>query len=89
MIELVWGPRFRKAYNKLVKHNPDKKEKLFNALRLFAKDPFHPNLKTHKLGGPLKNFYSFSLGYDCRVLFKFTSKTEAYLITIGTHEEVY
>jgi mRNA-degrading endonuclease YafQ of YafQ-DinJ toxin-antitoxin module len=58
-------------------------------LQLFVKDPFHPTLKTHKLGGPLKEYYAFSLSYNLRVLFRFLDKNEVLLISIGTHEEVY
>ena len=89
MIEIFWGPRFKRAYKKKLKHYPEIKEELSAALKLFAKDPFHPLLKTHKLGGPLKGNYAFSLGYDLRVVFKFLDKEGVFLETIGTHQEVY
>ena len=89
MIEIVWGPKFKRAYKKKLKQYPEIKRQLSAALKLFIKDPFHPILKTHKLGGPLKGNYAFSLGYDLRVVFKFLGKEEVFLETIGTHEEVY
>lgn len=89
MIEIIWGPKFKRVYKKKLKQHPDLKIQLFRALKLFVKDPFHPLLKTHKLGGPLKGNYAFSLGYDLRVVFKFLNSEEVFLETIGTHEEVY
>lgn len=89
MIEIVWGPKFKRVYKKKLKQYPEIKHHLSHALKLFIKDPFHPLLKTHKLGGPLKGNYAFSLSYDLRVVFKFLSQEEVFLETIGTHEEVY
>jgi addiction module RelE/StbE family toxin len=87
--EIIWGSRFKRAYKKIVKQYPDIKEKLSDSLNIFVKDPFHPTLKTHKLGGPLRGNYAFTVGYDLRVVFKFLSKKEVLLETIGTHDEVY
>jgi mRNA-degrading endonuclease YafQ of YafQ-DinJ toxin-antitoxin module len=89
VIEIVWGPRFKRAYKKKLKQYPEMKQQLSTALNLFVKNPYHPLLKTHKLGGPLKGSFAFSLGYDLRVVFKFLDEDEVFLETIGTHEEVY
>ncbi len=89
MIDIVWGPRFKRAYKRKIKQYPEIKQQLSSALKLFIKDPFHPTLKTHKLGGQLKGNYAFSLGYDLRVVFQFLDKEEVLLETIGTHDEVY
>jgi mRNA-degrading endonuclease YafQ of YafQ-DinJ toxin-antitoxin module len=37
----------------------------------------------------LKDLWSFSLGYDLRVIFFFAEDNKAVLIDIGSHEEVY
>jgi mRNA-degrading endonuclease YafQ of YafQ-DinJ toxin-antitoxin module len=89
VIEIIWGPRFKRTYKRKLKQYPAIKPQLSAALKLFVQDPFHPILKTHKLGGPLKGNYAFSLGYDLRVVFKFLTKEEVLLETIGTHDEVY
>ncbi|CUR32545.1 conserved hypothetical protein [Planktothrix tepida PCC 9214] len=34
----------------------------------FAVNPYDPSLKTHKLSGKLKEFWSFIIDYDARVL---------------------
>ena len=89
MIELVWYKSFARAFKKVVKKNPDLKEKLCEALELFVNDPYHPLLGTHKLSGKLKGHHAFGLGYDCRVVIKFIDKEKVALISVGKHEEVY
>lgn len=54
--------------------------------KIFRKDPFDKRLKTHKLRGPLKDFYSFSIGYKYRILFSFEDKNEVTFIDVGTHQ---
>jgi mRNA-degrading endonuclease YafQ of YafQ-DinJ toxin-antitoxin module len=56
---------------------------------LFILDPFDPTLKTHKLSGKLKDLWSFSVGYDERVLFYFTEDEKAVFVDMGSHDEVY
>ena len=60
-------------------------------LTLFIKDPFHNNLKTHKLSGEFKDCWAFSVEYDCRVIFKFLNedKTKVLFVNVGKHDEVY
>jgi len=58
-------------------------------MEMFAKDPFHSRLRTHKLSGSLEGLWAFSVSFDCRVIFKFLSKNEILLIDIGGHDEVY
>jgi addiction module RelE/StbE family toxin len=89
VIELVWGTDFKRVFKKLIRQNPVLRENLFNVLKLFQNEPFHPSLKTHKLSGQLKGLFAFSLSYDWRVVFKFTGKDEALLITMGPHDKVY
>ena len=56
------------------------KPRLARTLRQLQKDPFHPNLKTHKLIGDLSDVWSCSVdGYDhnkCQILFEFIQGTE-------------
>ena len=56
-----------------------------HALQRFVENPFDPSLKTHKLQGKLQGFWSFSINYSDRVLFKFSSKEMIDLINIGGH----
>jgi len=58
------------------------------ALRRFAADPRDPLLRTHKLKGELAGYWAFSVDDDLRVLFRWDGKI-AFLVNIGTHDEVY
>jgi addiction module RelE/StbE family toxin len=51
-------------------------------------DPFAPSLKTHKLKGELKEFWSCSVTRDIRLRFRLEENTIE-LVDIGTHDEVY
>ena len=67
-------------------------EELFwEKVQLFITDPYHLQLKTHKLSGKLKELWSFSIEYDVRVVFYFTKDKppKAIFIDIGSHDEVY
>ena len=58
------------------------------ALRRFATDPGDPLLRVHKLKGDLKEYWAFSVDDDLRVLFRWDGET-AFLVNLGTHDEVY
>lgn len=52
---------------------------------IFRKDPFHPILKTHRLKGPMRDFYSFSINYRYRIVFAFEDDSEVTFIDTGDH----
>ncbi|MEO7766019.1 MAG: type II toxin-antitoxin system mRNA interferase toxin, RelE/StbE family [Ferruginibacter sp.] len=89
MIKIAYSPAFVRAYKKQIK-NQISTQLLFNEkVTLFLQDPYHPQLRTHKLSGKLKDFYSFTIGYDLRVIFYFASENEVIFENIGSHDEVY
>ena len=57
-------------------------------LRRFAIDPQDPLLRTHKLKGELADYWAFSVDDDLRVLFRWNGD-EAFLVNLGSHDEVY
>ena len=61
---------------------------LERALRRFQADPFDPSLRTHKLSGELEGKWAFSAGYDLRVVCLLEGAV-AYLLVVGSHDEVY
>ena len=89
MITIAYSPAFARAYKKIIKSHPGKQQLFSDKVSLFINDPFHPQLRTHKLKGNLKTFHSFSVEYDLRIIFYFLSETEAVFTDIGTHDEVY
>jgi mRNA interferase YafQ len=58
------------------------------ALRRFAADPADPLLRVHKLKGELRDYWAFSVDDDLRVLYRWDGDI-AFLVNLGTHDEVY
>jgi len=91
---LVWSSRFTRAVKKLARTKPGLLDDLETTLQQLELDPRHPSLRTHKLGGELRDCWACSAGYDFRVLFQFirnpeTREPEIHLLSLGTHDEVY
>jgi len=89
-MEVSFSDSFKKVFKKRIKSS-EIEEEFWIRLELFVKDPFDAKLKTHKLSGKLKDLWSFSIAYDHRIVFYFTSDKpkKAVFIDIGTHDEVY
>jgi addiction module RelE/StbE family toxin len=88
-MKVTYTASFQRAYKKAFKNQPERQKHFLEKVSLFISDPFHPQLKTHKLKGSLKDFYSFSIEHDLRIIFSFLSDTEVAFEDIGTHDEVY
>ena len=90
-MEISFAKPFSKAFRKKSTLRPEFELLFWNKIAIFIKNPFDPMLKTHKLSGQLTGFWSFSLEYDCRVVFYFTNDRppKAVFIDLGTHDEVY
>lgn len=58
------------------------------ALRRFAANPQDPLLRSHKLKGELRDYWAFSVDDDLRVVFRWNGD-EAFLVNLGSHDEVY
>jgi mRNA-degrading endonuclease YafQ of YafQ-DinJ toxin-antitoxin module len=89
MMEVSFSSSFKRAFKKRIKNSTDLEKRFWQKLEKFVLDPFDPSLRTHKLSGKLKEFWSFSVDYDERVLFYFTEDEKAVLVDIGGHDEVY
>ena len=82
-MEIRYRSRFAREYKKLppaVKEAAKKKE------IIFRKNPFDPKLKTHKLSGPLGDFWAFSVSYKYRIIFTFIEKDIVEFYSIGNHD---
>ena len=51
----------------------------------FRSNAFSPSLRTHKLKGPLNDYWSYSINLNYRVLFRFINAHEVLYYDIGTH----
>jgi addiction module RelE/StbE family toxin len=81
-MEIYYSHFFKK---KLTKLNQKEKEQIIEKVNIFIKDPFAPSLKTHKLTGKLSDYWSFSITYHVRIMFRFRGNETAEFIDIGTH----
>jgi mRNA-degrading endonuclease YafQ of YafQ-DinJ toxin-antitoxin module len=66
VIKVIWDQGLKRSYKRKEKNNDEHKKKFWNTLEIFAKDPFDPQLKTHKLSGKLKGLWVFS----CLLVFR-------------------
>ena len=85
---------FKRAFKRLVKKNPQLKDRVLAILDILEKDPFTASLKSHKLTGNLEGYWSCSVNYNCRIIFTFSQDMESeetliILVDIGSHDEVY
>jgi proteic killer suppression protein len=89
MINIVWDPGFKKAYQKKIKNDDNLKKRFWKTMKLFSSNPFSKQLRTHKLTGTLQGLWAFSVDYNTRVIFSFLKEDEILFIDIGSHDEVY
>lgn len=89
-MKLIWTKAFIRKYAKWEKKHSNLSTKARERLSLFSVEPFHRSLRTHALVNELDGYWSFSINYKYRVVFSFNEdKTEAVLLNIGSHDEVY
>jgi mRNA-degrading endonuclease YafQ of YafQ-DinJ toxin-antitoxin module len=84
MREIVLAPKFKRAFWKFTKRNPQLEPKLIQVLKLMKENVFAPQLSTHSLQGKLLGLKACSCGYDCRILFTievYPDQTEAIVLS--------
>lgn len=83
MLEVLYTPNFVRQHKKLL---PALQQEVKEKIALFKEDPTHTYLKTHKLQGKLKGFWSFSVNYEYRIIFEYDAKTTVALVAVGNHD---
>jgi len=86
MYEILATDEFTKRFRALPKGIQRKLEK---QRRIFASNPFHPSLHTEKLQPKKREYWSFRIDRSYRVIFRFNTRNQVLLITVGTHDWVY
>lgn len=81
-VEISYTSKFAKNFKRL---DASVRLKAKQRIEIFQTDPYNPVLKTHKLAGKLKDFYSFSINYSYRILFAFEDSNKVTFIDVGTH----
>jgi addiction module RelE/StbE family toxin len=92
--KILWGKTFIKALRRTIKKHPTLNKDIEETLRVLVRDPFAPQLETHKLKGKLSGSWACTVGYDLRIVFDFVKsrkqkEDDILLFEIGTHDEVY
>lgn len=82
-MEIRYRPRFFREFKKL---DGALKKKAALRERLFRANPFDSRLHTHKLHGPLEEFWAFSVDNTCRVIFAFLAKDIVEFYSVGSHD---
>lgn len=85
-MEVIFHKNFKKQYRKL-RFNEQKK--CDERITLFMKNPHHPVLNNHSLGGQYKNYRSINISGDLRAVFEAVTENTAFFITIDTHSNLY
>ncbi len=83
IIKINYAKRFLRDFKKLTS---DKQQLAIEREKIFIIDPFSLTLKTHKLSGELKEYWSFSITYQDRVMFRFVNDREVIFYRIGSHD---
>jgi len=86
MYQLTFSSQFLKSAEKL---DNKVKPKLKSNLDILAENPFDARLQNKSLAGKLSGQYSFRLGKDYRVVFKFSSDSTIFLLDVGNRKDIY
>ena len=86
MKEVFYTPEFQKRYRELPSSIQKKAER---RERFFRQNPFHPSLKTEKLKPKEKEYWSFRIDRDYRIIFRFRNGNKIIFITCGHHNWIY
>ncbi len=83
---IFYSSLFKKQVRRL---SPKLKRSLAERLRLFAENPYHSLLENHALRGERLGYRSINITGDWRVIYEPVSETNARLIEVGTHHDLY
>ena len=84
-MKIIYTSKFEREYKKLpllIKKSAEENEKIFLA------NPFDSKLKTRKLHGKFKEFWSFSVDYKFRIVFEISKENKEifYFHSISNHD---
>ena len=94
MRAVIWGGTFKRAFKRTLRKHSERVSAIEETLTVLATDPFNIRLETYKLKGRLEGAWACSAGYDLRIVFDFVGspgqkEKDIFLISVGTHDEVY
>lgn len=80
--------RFERRLKIFIVRHSEFVSKINQTMKLIASDYKHSSLKTHKLGGSLRDCYGASISYEYRIVF-IIGKDSVCFIDIGDHDHLY
>lgn len=89
MRRIVTTHRFEKRLVIFARTHPDLSNRVKRTMRAIVINPFDRQLKTHKLGGSLKECLASSITYGYRIIFAIEDESICFLDLIGSHDDVY
>jgi addiction module RelE/StbE family toxin len=82
--------KLNKSFRRQAKRlKPAQQKRLKQALRLFLREPHHPDLYNHILKGEWKGHRSIAIGGDWRAHYKLVGDDVALFVAVGTHSQLY
>lgn len=82
----IFHRNFKKQYKKL---RAREQEKCDERITLFMKEPNHPILNNHSLGGELESYRSINITGDLRVIYEIVAENTVLFVLIDTHSNLY
>ena len=82
-MKIAYHANFRRQFKKL---HRDIQLIALHKEKIFRIDPFDKSLETHKLRGPFKDSWAFSVNNRYRIVFDFVSNNLVLFFAIGTHD---
>lgn len=86
---IKYSKDFIKSYKKRIRSNLKLKKRFEERLEIFIEDQSSPVLKNHLLSGKMRNFRSFSVAGDMRVIYFQENDDSIIFIDVGSHNQVY
>ena len=81
-MQVFYTTRFKRKFRKLP---ADIQKTAVKREVVFRKNPFDKILRTHKLTGELAGYWSFSIDYSYRIIFRFEGDDVVFFITAGDY----
>jgi len=81
-MKIYYSSKFAREYKKLpeaIKKIAEEREEIFR------QNLFDSRLKTHRLTGKLKAFWSFSINFRYRIIFEIVDEKTVWFHSVGTH----
>ena len=85
-MDVIFHKNFKRNYKKL---QPSERKKCDERITLFMKEPHHPVLDNHLLGGKYKGYRSINITGDLRAIYELVADNISLFIIVDTHSNLY